>query len=591
MRRTLECIASAARIAWIGAGAEIDVTGSNSFTTFREGVHFNRRAKMTTQHWITGTAGDWSDAADWRLGLAPTSTDDAVIVTESAPIDDYPASTATTGLVAIGGSATGDGGVAGAYTISATAISAPPAGDYPASMATTAVDATGGSTIGDIGTTGDANSFKVTLAAGTTYQGGHSGEGTLQRPVLSLLDSSGNKLIGNSGDGDSGSGPTGSNDRITYTAPTSGAYSLAAQADGGGAGVNTVSATALSTTVAPVLTTVVSFNGSDGEYPQCSLIADANGDLFGTTSYGGASGYGTVFEIVNNGSLSAPSYASTPATVVSFNGSNGAYPLGSLIADANGDLFGTTWEGGANNDGAIFEIVNNGTAAAPSYASTPTILASFNGSNGEYLHGSLIADANGDLFGTTSYGGASGYGTVFEIVNNGSLSAPSYASTPTILASFNGSNGAGPLGSLISDADGDLFGTTYEGGAGGYGTVFEIVNNGSLSAPSYASTPTILASFYGGGNGAYPRRSLIADANGDLFGTTEGGANGYGAGTVFEIAKTASGYAGAHNPGHVQLQRRRIPAKQPDRRRQRRLVWHDLAGRCQRLRYGIRDRQ
>ena len=161
-------------------------------------------------------------------------------------------------------------------------------------MATTGVDAIGGSTIGDIGTIGDANRFRVTLAA-RTNQGGHTGAGTLQRPVLSLLNSSGDGLIDDIGDGDSGSGPAGLNDRITHTAPTS--DYLAAQADGGGAGVNTVSATALSTTVAPVLTTVASFNGSDGEYPHSSLIADANGDLFGTTTVGGADGYGTVFEI------------------------------------------------------------------------------------------------------------------------------------------------------------------------------------------------------------------------------------------------------------------------------------------------------
>ena len=92
--------------------------------------------------------------------------------------------------------------------------------------------------------------------------------------------------------------------------------------------------------MAPVLTTVASFNGSDGEYPQGSLIADANGDLFGTTPNGGANGYGTVFEIVNNGTPSAPSYASTPTTLVNFNGSR-ASSQGSLIADANGDLFGT----------------------------------------------------------------------------------------------------------------------------------------------------------------------------------------------------------------------------------------------------------
>ena len=343
--------------------------------------------------------------------------------------------------------------------------------------------------------------------------------------------------------------------------------------------------------MAPVLATVASFNGSDGEYPQCSLIADANGDLFGTTPDGGANGNGTVFKIVNNGTPSAPSYASPPTTVVSFNGSDGGYPLGSLIADANGDLFGTTFLGGANSDGAVFEIAKTATG----YASAPTILVSFNGSNGAYPHGSLIADANGDLFGTTYQGGANGDGAVFEIVNNGTLAAPSYASTPTtlasfygggngyypqgsliadangdlfgttgtdgtygygtifeiaqtasgyagaptILASFNSSDGQNPHGSLIADAIGDLFGTTYEGGANGYGTIFEIVNNGTPAAPNYASTPTTVVSF-NGSNGAYPYGSLIADANGDLFATTyEGGT--YGLGAVFEI--TNSGFA------------------------------------------------
>ena len=108
----------------------------------------------------------------------------------------------------------------------------------------------------------------------------------------------------------------------------------------------------------------------------------------------------------------------------------------------------------------MFEIVNTGTAAAPIYASTPTTLVSFNGITIGATRGSLIADANGDLFGTTQYGGAYGDGTVFEIVNTGTAAAPIYASTPTTLVSFNGTNGAYPSGSLIADANGDFFGTT-----------------------------------------------------------------------------------------------------------------------------------
>ena len=264
--------------------------------------------------------------------------------------------------------------------------------------------------------------------------------------------------------------------------------------------------------------TLVSFNGANGAYPTSSLIADADGDLFGTTYLDGANNLGTVFEIAKT----ATGYASTPTTLVSFNGANGGRPYSSLIADANGDLFGTTTIG--DNLGTVFEIAKTATG----YASTPTTLVSFNGANGQAPFGSLIADANGDLFGTTYAGGANAGGTVFEIAKT----AAGYASSPTTLVSFNGVNGAFPeqLGSLIADAHGDLFGTTVLGGASNLGTVFEIAK----TATGYASTPTTLVSF-NGANGAQPITSLIADANGDLFSTTvNGGSNGDG--TVFEIA-------------------------------------------------------
>src|SRR5208337_3500962 len=118
-------------------------------------------------------------------------------------------------------------------------------------------------------------------------------------------------------------------------------------------------------------------------------------------------------------------------TLVAFNVTDGSYPTGSLTADAS-DLFGTTYEGGANNDGTVFEIANTSTG----YASTPTTLVSFNGTDGYDLFGGLIADAAGDLFGTTYEGGANGGGTVFEIART--------ASTPTTLVSFNGTDGAKP---------------------------------------------------------------------------------------------------------------------------------------------------
>ena len=347
---------------------------------------------------------------------------------------------------------------------------------------------------------------------------------------------------------------------------------------------NTITSTVdVRTPQVPTLITLVSFNGTDGQDPEAGVIADAAGNLLGTTYLGGPNGQGTVFEIVKTDS----SYASTPTTLlygafgkllsaglianaagdffgttssggtnddgtafaftvtpdltadettlVSFNQANinsteGINPDAGLILDAFGNLFGTTVGGGANNDGTVYELpfVNG------SYAVTPTTLVSFNGADGSNPQADLIADAAGDLFGTTPQGGTNGGGTVFEIAKTGG----SYASTPTILASFTPTNGPGVAAGLIMDAAADLFGTTYAGGVNGYGSVFEIAKTGN----GYANTPTTLASF-NGTDGATPEAGLIIDSAGDLFGTTSGGGN-FSEGTVFEIAKTGGSYAG-----------------------------------------------
>jgi uncharacterized repeat protein (TIGR03803 family) len=296
----------------------------------------------------------------------------------------------------------------------------------------------------------------------------------------------------------------------------------------------------------PTLTTLVSFNNTDGGDPEAGLIADAAGDLFGTTANGGANGDGSVFEIVKTGG----SYASTPVTLVSFNETDGAQPVTGLIADAAGDLFGTTQGGGPAGapfaQGIVFEIAKT----AGGYASTPTTLVSFNATqapsgalvypNGAGPKGRLIADASGDLFGTTWISGTGTGGTVFEIAKT----AGGYASTATTLINpANPNASGGPEAGLVADAAGDLFGTTT-GSLNGGGTVFEVAK----TAGGYASTATTLFTFNSVNgsfpNGDFPQGGLIIDAAGDLFGTTEtGGANGDG--TVFEIAKTAGGYAAA----------------------------------------------
>jgi hypothetical protein len=275
----------------------------------------------------------------------------------------------------------------------------------------------------------------------------------------------------------------------------------------------------------PSLNTLVSFTGADGASPAGALIADARGDLFGATFEGGPDGDGTVFEIARTKS----GYASAPTTLVAFDKADGMFPTGALVTDALGDLFGMTGLGGTHGEGTVFEIVKT----QGGYASAPTILVSFTGADGGLPDDGLIVDAAGDLFGTTSEGGVKGVGTVFEIARtrNG------YAHAPTTLASFKGADGEQPAGALFADAAGDLLGTTISGGADDDGTVFEIAKTKS----GYASAPKTLVSFTGA-DGLQPNGSLIADAAGNLFGTTSyGGTDNRG--TVFEIARTKSGYA------------------------------------------------
>ena len=197
--------------------------------------------------------------------------------------------------------------------------------------------------------------------------------------------------------------------------------------------------------------------------------------------------YGVVFEIAKTSS----GYANLPTILVNFDNDNGATPEASLIADSNGNLFGTTALGGAYGYGVVFEIAKTSSG----YASTPTILFNFDSINGASPVAGLSMDANGNLFGTTSQGGGAGNGTVFEMVKTSGV----YAGTPTTLASFNGSNGSLPPTNLMPDASGNLFSTTVGGGSNNTGTVFEISGSGFVPvvpgvvppphSPQFAGTP------------------------------------------------------------------------------------------------------
>lgn len=274
------------------------------------------------------------------------------------------------------------------------------------------------------------------------------------------------------------------------------------------------------------VTTLVQFDPTiNAGIPYSRLIADANGNLFGTTLVGGVSSSGTVFEIMKTSN----GYAGLPTILFSFDGPHGAYPAAGLVADASGNLFGTTTQGGAFGQGTVFEIAKTATG----YASTPTVLVSFDGIQGRSPQAALILDANGNLFGTTAYGGRSQEGTVFEV-----LKTPAgYANTPTVLVNLGGTAGTAPVAVLLADEKGNLIGTTTTGGTLGFGTVFQVVK----TSTGYSGTPTVITNF-DQVHGAYPAAGVIADRAGNLFGTTAlGGAANKG--TLFEIARTTSGYA------------------------------------------------
>jgi uncharacterized repeat protein (TIGR03803 family) len=266
--------------------------------------------------------------------------------------------------------------------------------------------------------------------------------------------------------------------------------------------------------VAQTESVLYTFSGiTDGAHPVAGLVRDKEGNLFGTTYQGGNTGCGglgcgTVFEVT-------PSGAETE--LHTFTGvPDGATPTAALILDKGGNLYGTTGYGGTSGDGTVFEIT-----AAGEYK----VLHSFMGTDGAVPSAGLVRDGVGNLYGTTQYGGAS-YGTVFQITQTGA---------ETVLYSFTGgADGGAPLGGLVL-WKGNLYGTTADGGSFSLGTVFELTKKGK---------ETVLHSFSGGSDGVSPFAGLILDKEGNLYGTTLGGGgsgcSGLGCGTVFEVTPSGA---------------------------------------------------
>lgn len=270
-----------------------------------------------------------------------------------------------------------------------------------------------------------------------------------------------------------------------------------------------------------------SFTGgtSDGGNPYAGVIMDSSGNFYGTTIQGGAHGFGTVFELVN----SSGSYSEK--VLYSFAGSNGdgASPYAGLIMDSSGNLYGTTLQGGSSQQGTVFELVNS------SGAYTEKVLYSFTGFEGDggNPYGGLIIDGAGNLYGTTYSGGSKFSGIVFELIN----SAGTYSEQVLYSFTNSGGDGVNPVAGLIMDGSGNLYGTTYRGGANSFGTVFELVN----SSGTYSEQ--VLYSFTNsGGDGAYPYQGLLADSSGNLYGTTQSGGAGK-VGTVFELVNSSGTYS------------------------------------------------
>lgn len=274
-------------------------------------------------------------------------------------------------------------------------------------------------------------------------------------------------------------------------------------------------------------TSLLNFNYNNGWEPIAGLIADASGNLYGTTFYGGAYGVGTVFELLPQGGTW------TEKVLYSFNdtGAGGFWANSRLVFGAAGNLYGTTFFGGDFQVGTVFEL-----SPGAGGVWTEQTVHSFDPKNedGTYPHASLIVDAAGNLYGTAAGGGHSGNGMVYELSPTGTGTW-----TEKVLHSFSGSDGASPYSNLIFDAAGNLYGTTAYGGTssactGGCGTVFELIptksGNWMEKALSFANT-----------NGANPYGGLISDASGNLYGvTSQGGTGNFG--VVFKLTPGSGGW-------------------------------------------------
>lgn len=273
-----------------------------------------------------------------------------------------------------------------------------------------------------------------------------------------------------------------------------------------------------------------SFDLQHGAFPYSGdLTFDSAGNVYGTTLEGGGYqdycaeyGCGTVYKLSRSGN------SWTETLLFQFSNGSGNQPETGVIFDTAGNLYGTTSDlgGGGQSFGTVYKL-------SPGTPWTQTILHNFSGqSDGAHPFAGLITDPSGNLYGSTTTGGSSGGGTVYEMVSSGG------SWTFNLVYPLPSRAGGGPYANLAIDSSGNLYGTTYADGAYGHGNVFKLTR--SMAGWTYSS----LHDFTGGTDGGYPESTVVFDQNGNLYGTAlAGGSNpegciyGNGCGVVWEITQ------------------------------------------------------
>ena len=261
---------------------------------------------------------------------------------------------------------------------------------------------------------------------------------------------------------------------------------------------------------------------SDGKNPHGGVVFDPSGNLDGTTVAGGSGGpcasdgCGVVFQLA---------YQQQPRNETVLHnftaGSDGFGPGGAVVFDKKGNVYGTTPDGGSGYVGVVYQVSHHGQKWHEQ------VIHTFTGGKdgGVGSLGPLLLDSAGDLYGVTEEGGSYSAGTVFKLSHSGK----SWKLTP--LYEFKGGTDAGsPYGGLVADASGNLYGTTYYGGANGLGTVFELARKNK-----HKYRERVLYSFKGGSDGSFSTTTLTFGSSNELYGTTSMGGASCDCGTIFEI--------------------------------------------------------